>query len=97
MNRITMIQALELIDLAAEEDRVFHHNGGQAYLKLHTDFNILMIIDYTSIDYPSVQLMDGTEYFKQCDHYNWAQSQSLRNHGSLAQWYISNHQELQGV
>jgi hypothetical protein len=95
-NTLTYIEALQMIDVAALEDRVFHHNGGQAYLKLHTDFDILIIIDYTTINVPSIQFMDGTEYFKQCNHYNWAQSQSLRNHGSLAEWYKFNNQELQG-
>jgi len=99
MNEITMLQAFELIDLAANEDRLYHYNGGQAYIRVSMDLNVLMILDNTTTDFPSFQLINGTEYFKQCVPTRlWlTQSQCLEGNGSLAQWYISNHQELQGV
>lgn len=99
MKPITMLQAFELIDLAANEDRLYHYNGGQAYIRISMNLNVLMILDNTSIDHPSIQFMDGTEYFKQCVPTRlWlTQSQCLEGNGSLAQWYISNYQQLQGV
>lgn len=87
MNTLTTLQALELIDIAANEDRLFHHNGGQAFIKMSTLSNTLMVIDHSMADRPKVTLHDGTNYFAECSNYNWAHSKRLRDHGSLAEWY----------
>jgi hypothetical protein len=93
MNSLTTIQALELIDQAALEDRLFHHNGGQAYIKVAKDSNVLMIIDHTMANRPEVTLHDGTSYFAECNNYNWAHSKRLRDHGSLAEWFKETYPE----
>ena len=67
MDTISYMQTIELIDIAAQEDRLWHYNGGQAYIRVSNDSNVLMIIDNTMMNQvPSVTLNDGTEYFKEC-------------------------------
>ena len=88
MKEMTYLQSLELIDLAAKEDRLYHHNGGQAYIRLSMDSNVLMIIDHTSNNRVRLELMDGTEYFKECSGYNIEHSKRLRNHSTtMVEWY----------
>jgi hypothetical protein len=88
MKEITYLQTLELIDLAAQEDRLYHHNGGQAYIRVSMDLNVLMIIDHTSLNKVRIELMDGTEYFKECVNYNYEHSKRLRNHSTtMVEWY----------
>ncbi len=89
MNNITYIQALELIDIAAQENRLFHHNGGQAYIKPFDNSNVLMIIDHTMVDKHEITLCDGTQYFESCKGYNWEHSKRLRDYGSMVTWYIT--------
>jgi hypothetical protein len=91
MHTLTTLQALELVDHAANENRLYHHNGGQAYIRVSMDSNALMIIDHTMVDRPEVTLHDGTEYFKSYSTYNIEHSRRLRDHGSLAQWYFDNY------
>jgi hypothetical protein len=88
MNTLTHIQALELVDQAANENRLYHHNGGQAYIRPSMESNALMIIDHSCLT-PVIDMIDGTDYFKACSDYNWEHSKRLREHGSLAQWYKS--------
>jgi hypothetical protein len=88
MKEITYLQTLELIDIAAKEDRLYHHNGGQAYIRLSMDNNVLMIIDHTRNNRVDIQLMDGTAYFKECVNYNYEHSRRLREHSTtMVQWY----------
>lgn len=58
------MQAAELIDSAAMEDRLYHFNGGQSYVKISNVSNVLMIIDTSITDRVEVSICDGTEYFK---------------------------------
>lgn len=92
MDTISHVQALELIDHAANENRLYHHNGGQAYIRVSMDSNVLMVIDHTSHN-PSIDFYDGTEYFKLYSNYNTEHSRRLREYGSLAQWYTTNYPE----
>jgi hypothetical protein len=92
MKEITHVQALELIDQAAKEDRLYHHNGGQAYIKVSMDSNALMIIDHT-MHTPTFKFVDGTDYFQSCAGYNIEHSKRLREHGSLASWYVTTYPE----
>lgn len=87
MQNISTLQALELIDHAANENRLYHHNGGQAYIRVSMDSNVLMVIDHTVNNRPEINLYDGMQYFINCVNYNWEHSRRLREHGSLAQWY----------
>jgi len=64
LGKITHMQAAELIDSAAMEDRLYHFNGGQSYVKISNVSNVLMIIDTSVTDRVEVSLCDGTEYFK---------------------------------
>lgn len=92
MKKIGQVQALELIDLAANENRLYHHNGGQAYIRVSMDSNVLMIIDHT-MNTPEIGLYDGTSYFEAYPKYNIEHSRRLREHGSLADWYKTNYSE----
>ena len=67
MDTITFMQAIELIDLAATENRLWHYNGGQAYIRVSNDSNVLMVIDHTmSNTVPAISMNNGTEYFRSC-------------------------------
>lgn len=92
MQKITVVQAFELIDQAANENRLYHYNGGQAYIRLSMDLNVLMIIDHTSNNV-TVEVRDGSQYFESCRDYNWSHSKTLREHGSMVTWYITNYPE----
>lgn len=94
MNTITYIQSLELIDIAAKEDRLYHHNGGQAYIRVSMDSNVLMIIDHVIADKVYIQLMDGTEYFKLCAGYNIEHSKRLRDHDNTMVEFYAKHTKL---
>jgi hypothetical protein len=88
MNTLSTYQALELVDIAANENRLYHHNGGQAYIRLSFDSQVLMIIDHT-VPNPEITLCDGTKYFEDCKDYNLSHSARLREYGSLATWHIT--------
>jgi hypothetical protein len=93
MEKVTYLQTLELIDLAAKEDRLYHHNGGQAYIRVSMDLDVLMIIDHTRNNRVDIQLMDGTAYFKECVNYNYEHSKRLREHSTtMVEWYTKHTQ-----
>lgn len=92
MQNITYLQSLELIDLAAQENRLYHHNGGQAYIRVSMDSNVLMIIDHTHAGKSEITLHDGTAYFIECFNYNIEHSRRLREYGSMVQWYTKHTQ-----
>ena len=93
MKEITYMQSLELIDLAAQENRLYHHNGGQAYIRVSMDLEVLMIIDHTYNNRVNIQLMDGTAYFKECVNYNLEHSKRLREHSTtMVEWYTKHTQ-----
>ncbi len=87
MNNMTTLQALKIIDQAAIEDRLWHHNGGQAYICLPFNPDVLMIIDHSIANKPQVSFHDGRDYFKACAGAHLEHSRRLREHGSLADWY----------
>ena len=93
MDQITYMQSLELIDLAAKENRLYHHNGGQAFIRVSMDLNVLMIIDHTTLNRVNIELMDGTAYFKECVNYNYEHSKRLREHSTtMVEWYTKHTQ-----
>jgi hypothetical protein len=93
MKEITYMQSLELIDLAAQENRLYHHNGGQAYIRVSMDLNVLMIIDHTYNNRVKLDLMDGTAYFIECKDYNYVHSKRLREHSTtMVEWYTKHTQ-----
>ncbi len=92
-NSFTYMDSLEMIDVAAKENRLYHHNGGQAYIRVSMSLNVLMIIDHTYNNRVNIQLMDGTEYFKECSGYNWSHSKRLREHSTtMVEWYTKHTQ-----
>lgn len=82
--------ALQTIDLAAAEDRLYHYNGGQAFIRLHKDHDLLLYIDHAVIGSVRIQILDGTQYFNTYANMNFEHSERVRNHGSLALWFESN-------
>lgn len=87
MNTLTTLQALELIDQAALENMLYHHNGGQAFIRMSMLSNALMVIDHSIANRPVITFHNGKNYFKECTDYNHEHSKRLRDHGSLAEWY----------
>lgn len=89
MYEINMLTAFEYIDEAARDNRLYHYNGGQAYLQNYNDRNQLMIIDHAS-GTATCEVTVGTEYFKTYEGYNISCSENLRKGGSLVLWYKEN-------
>jgi hypothetical protein len=88
MNKMTFMQAIELIDIAADENRLWHYNGGQAYVRVNEESNVLMIIDHTRAQQiPSIEFCDGTEYFKNCAGAQFAHSETRRNGQPLVEFF----------
>jgi hypothetical protein len=84
---INLIQACEYIDRSAQEDRLWHYNGGQAFIKLHDDLNILIVIDHTNTHTgPTVEISDGTSYFKTYEGNQYAYSKRMRE-DSLTKYF----------
>jgi len=84
MNTITFMQAVELIDIAAKEDRLWHENGGQAYIRVSNDSQVLMIVDRSGMDHADITLHDGTGYFKEYAGNQFEYSRSMREHDTTA-------------
>lgn len=89
---ISMLTAMEYIDEAAKDNRLYHYNGGQAYLQNKNDANQLMIIDHTSWSLGSknitatCEVTIGIEYFKTYAGQNISYSARMREHPMVA-WY----------
>lgn len=94
MNQITYIQSLELVDIAAHENRLYHHNGGQAYIRVSMDSNVLMIIDHSIANRVNIELMDGTAYFKEYSSYNIEHSKRLRDQDNTMVEFYTKHTQL---
>ena len=86
MNLISFMQTIELIDIAANENRLWHYNGGQAYVRVSNDSSVLMVIDHTMGGIPVVTLNDGTEYFKNYAGAQFEYSARLRE-TPLVAWF----------
>lgn len=98
MYQITMLTAMEYIDEAANENRLYHYNGGQAYIQNANDPNQLMIIDHTwgslhqdSEIQATCEVLPGTQYFETYKGYNKEYSARMREHGSMVAWYKENY------
>jgi len=83
---ITYKQVDEMIMEAANNNRLFHYNGGQAYIQLSG--TTLLVLDHTGFFTHStkkecnVQLLDGTSYFRQCNGNQFSVSENMRKTGS---------------
>ena len=85
---MTFMQAVEMIDTAANENRLWHYNGGQAYVRVNDASNVLAVIDHTNMNrVPSVILCDGTEYFKTYAGAQFAYSETRRNGEPLVEFF----------
>lgn len=62
MAPLTLKDVDDIINAAAKEGRLYHYNGGQAYIRLSLQGAALMIIDHTYSDM-AVTVTDGTAYF----------------------------------
>jgi|GEM_PF-4700056 len=66
---ISHYQAAKIIEQAANEERIYHYNGGQVYIRLYLGNSALLIIDHTQEEIHA-SLHDGHDYFKACAGYN---------------------------
>ena len=78
LRNVTHMQAAELIDSAAMEDRLYHFNGGQSYIKISNVSDVLMVIDTSTLDGAEITLHDGTDYFKTYAQNCFAYSERMR-------------------
>jgi hypothetical protein len=95
-NLVTYLQAIQLIDQAAQDNRLYHHNGGQAYIKLSDTSDILLIVDHSSIYDFTVTMMDGSAYFQTYEGAQYQHSKRMREF-NMVEWYDNYIKELQGV
>jgi hypothetical protein len=82
MNDLAFTQGLELIDIAAKEDRLYHYNGGQAFIRVSNDSTVMMIIDH-STGKLDINICDGASYLLHNQGMNLQCSERARNQGSL--------------
>ena len=84
MQLITYKQVDEMIMEAANNNRLFHSNGGQVYIQLSA--TTLLVLDHTSLMQSDkrcrVELLDGTTYFRQCNGAQFSVSENMRKTGS---------------
>lgn len=84
---ITTEYAFQLIDKAAQENKLYHYNGGQAYIRPDMSSDTLVIVDHTNANDARYSIEHGANYFKACEGYNIEHSKRLREYGSLLNWY----------
>ncbi len=92
MTDASYLQSLQLIDIAANENRLYHYNGGQAYIRISMDCDALMIIDHTNFNKSNIQIVNGTGYFQDCANYNIEYSKRVRENGSILNWFLKHTQ-----
>ena len=80
MSPITLKQVDEIINEVASVNCLWHYNGGQAYIQLSA--TTLMVIDHTTPRNVRVELLDGTEYFRQYNGNQFSVSENMRKTGS---------------
>jgi hypothetical protein len=88
MKKLTFMQAVELIDIAANENRLWHYNGGQAYIRVSDSSNVLMVIDHTlQSRVPEITHWDGTQYFAEYTGAQFRHSETRRNGEPLVEFF----------
>ena len=80
LTSITLAQVDELINKAAQENRLCHYNGGQAYIQLSE--TTLMVIDHTVAGNIRTDLFEGSNYFENWSSERWFISERMRNQPS---------------
>lgn len=76
---LTLSQVDAIINQAAADNRLWHYNGGQAYIALSPV--TLMIVDHTTANV-SVDIRDGEKYFDACRGANLEYSRNMRERPS---------------
>jgi hypothetical protein len=93
LNSITYVESLQIIDQAAIDNKLYHHNGGQAYVRLDMNLDILMVIDHTTANRTRISLHDGSQYFIDYAGYNIEHSRRLRDQSTtMVEWYTRHNQ-----
>lgn len=77
MKQITLKQVDDIINSAAKEYRVYHYNGGQAYIRVSDSGNTMMIIDHSVRGNITVEFFDGIDYLDYNMYYNIEVSKKL--------------------
>jgi hypothetical protein len=60
----------ELIAASRKEGKLYHYNGGQAYIRPIMESNVLMVVDHSIINSIRIILEDGSDYFKHNQPYS---------------------------
>lgn len=78
MNKYTMdyLDALRFIDESAKENKVYHFNGGQTFIRLHG--NWLLVLDTSVRNVVKTTIYDGTQYLKDYEGVQYTQSAYIR-------------------
>lgn len=104
LNSISDRQAMEMIDLAARENRLYHYNGGSAYIRLNLLSDVLVIIEHTHMSFDTeettveITLCDGSTYFKTYAGAQYSYSENMRkNDRTMVDWYDQRAKDSVGV
>lgn len=80
LRNINNWEAAKLVDHAAMENRLYHFNGGQAYIRIaHPTLELLMVIDLSIKDKVEINVYEGSGYFAAYPNYNIEHSANIRN------------------
>lgn len=85
LDNLTYKQVDEIINTAAQDWRLYHYNGGQAYIRLTSGVDALLVIDHTTFPIQA-SVLDGTQYFAEYQHNARVYSRMMQdNPSSLAE------------
>lgn len=89
VNVQAFIDAADLFDIAVEEGRLLHFNGGQAHIQMFPNRDTILSIDFTAQSEPRITAWLSPQYVADnkpsCAHYkerykDWSHKEHLYNH-----------------
>lgn len=82
------IDAADIFDIAVEEGRMLHFNGGQAHIWMWKNRNTVLSIDFTTTQAPQLYVSLNAQYIQDNKH-NCADYQERYRTQSMKEWTYS--------
>lgn len=82
------IDAGAMFDIAANEGRLLHFNGGQAHIRMWKNRNTVLSIDFAAGKGPQLSVWISEQYIKDNEH-NCADYQERYKTQSMEEWIYS--------
>lgn len=85
----SFIDAGDVFDIAVDEGRLMHFNGGQAVIRMFPNRNTIMAIDFNGKYRPDISISINEQYVENHKHYgaeykkryeDWSMKEHLFNH-----------------